>query len=118
MMRMNGRLFLRPGNMLKDFEVCRRSGKFTADGRVRSEFTKTGDIIRGVLSDASTEEEFRWSQNQHPITHKIVQKGTAKAKAGDELMHDERVFLVQGVDDVSELGMVTIYYIQERSDVD
>lgn len=118
MMRMNGRMYLRPGNMLKDFEVCKRSGSVTATGRVKPEFHKTGEIIRGVLSDAYPEEELRWSQNQHPITHKIVQKGPAKAQAGDELTHGERVFLVQGADNVSELGMVTIYYVQERSDVD
>lgn len=117
MIRMSGRMYMRPGNMLKDFDVCRKTSGVTETGRVKVEFRKTGDIIRGVLSDATPDEQMRWSQYQHPITHKIVQKGSAISKAGDELTHGERVFLVQGVDNVSELGMVTIYYIQERFDV-
>ena len=118
MIRMNGHIYLRPGNMLRDFEVAVSSTTISETGRQQTHYEKKGTVIRGVLSDASSSEEVTWYQMGHPITHKIVQRGSRKAKETDKLIMGERIFLIQGADDVSDLGMVTIYYVQERYDLD
>ena len=118
MMRMNGHIYLRPGNMLRDFEVAVSSATISDTGRQQTHYEQNGTVIRGVLSDASSSEEVTWYQMGHPITHKIVQRGSRKAKETDKLIMGERIFLIQGADDVSDLGMVTIYYVQERYDLD
>ena len=40
-----------------------------------------------------------------------------KAKAEDKLVLENRVFLIQGVDEPGSLGLCTIYYVEERADV-
>ena len=60
-----------------------------------------------------------WRQNQHPITHTVVQYGaTVKAKATDYLVFpDGRKFYVQGVDNAGSLNVSMIYYVEERFDI-
>ena len=118
MMRFNHRLHLRPGHMRKEFEVAKVKGSVNKTGRPVSSYERTGDIIRGVLSDADAQEKLQWSQIQHPVSHKIIDQAAPKAKQGDELILGRRTFLVQAVDDVGALGMVTIYYVLERFDID
>ena len=54
---------------------------------------------------------------QHPITHTIVDRGHPKAVETDQLTCGNRKFYVQGVDEPGQLGLYTIYYVEERADV-
>lgn len=109
-------MYLRPGNLSKDFLI---EHKFQSNrcGRIRSEYNSEGaEHIKAVLAQATTSEKERWDQMQHPITHTVVQRGRPVARTEDRMIHGGRTFYVQGVDEVGELGIVTIYYVEERVD--
>lgn len=124
--RFNG--FLRPYQGFKTFTVLRRIGAVTSTGRpVTGSFTQVGEII-GIISQANQKEKEQWKQNGHPITDTIVQRGAFdRAKPTDVLQipgpNDEqgnqtyRRFLIQGVIDPGEIGHFTVYYVEEREDL-
>lgn len=110
-------MYLRPGSLFRQFLVEEKGTGVRDTGRKETVFSRTGKIIVGVLSDAKTSEIQRWKELQHPITHTVVQKdGHILAKPGDRLVHGERYFYVQGVDDPSMLGAFVHYHVEERSD--
>lgn len=109
----------RPGNLFKDFWVESKITSLTSRGRPTSSFGKDEAVhFLAVLAEAKPTEIERFRQIDHPITHTITQQGRPKAKAKDRLIHDGRIFYVQGVDNPGDLGLWTIYYAEERSDVD
>jgi len=111
--------YLRPGNLFKDFWVEKKSVTTTARGRTASTYGKEGAAhILAVLAEAKPTEIERFKHLDHPITHTITQKGRPQAEAGDRIVHGGRYFYIQGVDEPGELGLWTIYYAEERSDVD
>lgn len=110
-------MYLRPGNLFKDFTVETTGAAISSRGRTKKEYEKEkGPMIRAVLAEAKPDEKERWRQLQHPISHTITQKGTPKAKAGDRLIFGSRIFYIQGVDEPGALGLWTIYYADERMD--
>lgn len=110
-------MYLRPGNLPKDFFVEHKIQMTNERGRVRADYdSESRELIHAVLAQASTAEKERWDQLQHPITHTIVQRGRPAACPEDRMIHGSRTFYIQGVDEVGELGIVTIYYAEERSD--
>ena len=109
-------MYLKPGNLIKDLVVEQKSVT-TEHGRPRSVFdAEHTEHIKGVLSSASPTEKERWAQLQHPITHELVQRGEPKAKPEDRMIMGGRTFYVQGVDHIADIGVATIYYLEERSD--
>lgn len=114
-------MYLRPGNMRKDFVVKTKKEKISTDGTPYSTFEETGILVRGVLADADKNQSDRkkhlWNQDQHSLTHTMVCRGAPAAKKGDLLVHNERAFFVLLVDDAGELGVSTIYYVEERNDI-
>jgi len=111
-------MYLRPGNLYKDFIIEENVTGVNSSGRPKTSYEGDGTkMMSGVLAEADNRQKMRWEQLQHPITHTIVQNGKPHAKAEDKLILGERVFLVQGVDEAGSLGIVTIYYVEERMDV-
>lgn len=110
-------MYLRPGNMYKNFVVEKAAVKPGKSGRPQHVYEDVGEVIHGVLAEANDKQIERWKQLQHPISHTIVQAGGPKAKEGDKLCLEERVFFVQGIDKAGSLGISTIYYVEERNDV-
>lgn len=111
-------MYLRPGNLLKDFIVEEIQTDIGPFGRPALSYKDDGvKMLRGVLAEAHPQQKKRWEQLQHPITHTIIQSGRPRAKGEDKLVMENRVFLIQGVDDVGDLGICTIYYVEERLDV-
>ena len=49
-------------------------------------------------------------------TAKYAQRGRPKAKAGDRLLLENRAYYVEGVDPLGDLGLYTLYYVQQRED--
>ena len=110
-------MYLRPGNLLRDFIVEKQAIDTSEMGRLERYFLPTGKVLTGVLSEASQDERFMWKQRQHPITHKIVQNGSKRvADVGDRLSLGTRIFYIKGRDDISALGISTLFYVEERID--
>ena len=107
-----------PGYGFQEVEIyIKRHGK-TASGRVTTEgYQPAEQAFLGIVAEASQHEKEEWRQNQHPITHTVVQYG-ATAKATDYLVFpDGRKFYVQGVDNAGSLNVSMIYYVEERFDI-
>ena len=109
-------MYLRPGNLYKDFTVEKKDRTVSSRGRAKSGYSDDGGTIRGILAEAKPQEKERWRQLQHPISHTIVQRGKPKAVPEDRLIFGDRIFFVQGVDEPGALGLWTIYYVEERFD--
>lgn len=110
--------YLRPGNLYKDFLVAKCTSGIDGKGRpVKKYESNDSTVIHAVLAQATPQEKARWEQIQHPITHTIVDRGHPKAAETDQLTCGNRKFYVQGVDEPGQLGLYTIYYVEERADV-
>ena len=112
-------MYLRPGNLIKDFSIEPVSRKQNGRGRAETTYdTESKAVLRGVLASASAEAKQRYDQTGHSVTHQIAQRGGEKAKPGDRLVLGHSHYYVQGVDNIAAMGIATIYYVEERLDLD
>jgi len=109
-------MYLRPGNLFKDFVVCKHIEKLNKAGRPVATFEKTQTVIRGCFTECDSHEVQQWRQLNHEITHKLVQAGEKQAVQGDYLVREDKVYLIEEIAPLSELGVSTIYYLSERND--
>lgn len=110
-------MYLRPGNLFKEFTIERNQQVVTSTGRVaNSYFGDETEILMGCLAEASDEDRENHSQKDHVVTHTIVQAGSPKVKRTDRLELENRTFYIVDIDDVGTLGISTIYYAEERRD--
>ena len=87
-------MYLRPGNLFKDFVVESNTQVVTASGRVANAPKGDGSkIIRGCLAESTKEQKESHSTRDRVCTHTI------------------------DLDEVGSLGISTIYYAEERKDV-
>lgn len=116
---MNTRMmYLRPGNLFKEFIVESNKQVVTSTGRVANSHTGDGTkTLKGCLAEATEDERTNHSQKDHIVTHTIVQAGSPKAKRTDKLILGNRTFYIVDIDDAGTLGISTIYYAEERRDV-
>jgi len=82
-----------------------------------------GEII-GMLTVASVGEMQQWhgqelnKQEAHPMLYKIIQQGTEnRAKHGDVLVLGNRRFTVKGIHNPAGLDHFTVYFAEEREDL-
>lgn len=111
-------MYLRPGNIFKDFVVEVNTQVVTSTGRVAN--APQGDgrkIIRGCIAETTKEQRESHSTRDHIATHTIVQAGAPEVKKSDRLTLGNRTFYVIDIDDAGTLGISTIYYVEERKDV-
>lgn len=109
-----------PGQGFQEVEIYIKKCKKTSSGMIVSEgYEPAEQAFLGIAAEASQREKEEWKQNQHPITHTVVQYGAVvKAKATDYLVFpDGRKFYVQGVDNAGSLNVSMIYYVEERFDI-
>ncbi len=110
-------MYLRPGNLFRDFIIDSNKQVVTSTGRVANHPISNGtDTLKGCLSEVSEEDRTNHSRKDHIVTHTIIQAGKPKAKRTDKLVLGERTFYVVDVDDTGSLGLSTIYYAEERKD--
>lgn len=116
-MRANAKvMYLRSGNLFKEFIVENNTQVVTGTGRVANCHIGDGsEILKGCLAEATNEDRKNHSQNEHIVTHTIVQSGKAIAKKTDKLILGSRVFYIVDIDDCGSLGIATIYYAEERT---
>lgn len=108
-------MYVRPGNMIKEFIIEHNKAAVMSTGRVANSHKGDGtDILKGCLADASDEERMNHSQKDHTVTHTIVQAGHPKAARGDRLVLGERTFYIVDIDDAGSFGISAIYYAEER----
>lgn len=111
-------VYVRPGNLFKEFIIESSTQVVTSTGRVANRHTGDGTkTLKGCLADATDEDRTNHSQKDHVVTHTIVQAGCPKAKRTDKLIFENRVFYIVDIDDAGALGISTIYYAEERRDV-
>lgn len=111
-------VYVRPGNLFKEFIVESNKQVVTGTGRVANSHSGDGTkTLKGCLAEASDEDRTNHSQKDHIVTHTIVQAGSPKAKRTDKLILGNRTFYVVDIDDTGSLGISTIYYAEERRDV-
>lgn len=112
--------FLRPGEGFKDFLVLTRETKISASGSVgrESSFNKK-DGLKGILATTSPQERETWKQNGYEVSNNIVSAGPPKAKQGEYLYleNEKRIFRISKVKNPGGLDHCTIYYVQEREDL-
>lgn len=109
-----------PGQGFQEIQIKTKSTAKSDAGRVVNEGYKlTTKTFWGIVAEASQREKEEWKQNQHPITHTVVQYGAGvKVKATDYLvLPDGRRFYVQGVDNAGNLNVSMLYYVEERFDI-
>lgn len=110
-------MYIRPGNLFKDFIIEENKQVVTSTGRVANSHSGDGTkTLKGCLAEASDEDRTNHNQKDHVITHTIVQAGSPKAKRTDKLVLGERVFCIVDIDDTGSLDISTIYYAEERRD--
>lgn len=110
-------MYVRPGNLFKDFIIESNKQVVTSTGRVANNHTGDGaKTLKGCLAEASDEDRTNHSQKDHVVTHTIVQAGSPKAKRSDKLILENRVFYVVDIDEAGSLGISTVYYAEERWD--
>lgn len=115
-----GAMYLRPGNLWKNFQV-KESCVGNYEGYSVSGYRETGRCLAGILAEADSNladrMKHRWDQSQHSLTHTLVVCGKINVKKGDFLVSGERGFLVLLADDVGGLAATGIVYLEERNDV-
>lgn len=110
-------MYVRPGNLFKEFIIESNKQVVTSTGRVANNHTGDGTkTLKGCLAEASDEDRTNHSQKDHVVTHTIVQAGSPEAKRTDKLVLGNRVFYIVDIDDAGTLGISTIYYAEERRD--
>lgn len=111
-------MYIRPGNLFKEFVIEKKGTTVTDTGRVAADYKGDGSkTLKGCLADADAKDKESRSTKEHTVTHTIVQAGVPLAKRTDKLILGKRVFYIVDMDDAGGLGVSTIYYAEERNDV-
>lgn len=110
-------MFLSPRRFVEKFLVEEKRTRLDEFGNQRVTFEPAGDLS-GIISSVNPQERERYKGLKHVVAHKIVQHlGTARARIGDRLIKADKIYFVEDINDVSNLGLFYIYYVSERSDV-
>ena len=119
MMRMTT-MYLRLGNVWKDIQVKKRR-VVKEYGNTKIVYEDTGTTVTGVIAEAADDQRERtkhlWDQSEHSLTHTMVARGRTDLKKGDMLVYGEKAYLVLYNDNVGELGMMDMIYLEERNDI-
>ena len=77
-------------------------------------YARPGNLFKEFIIEDNSQ---NYSIQDHIVTHTIVQSGPPKAKRTDRLILGERSFYICDVDEVGGLGFSTLYYAEERRDL-
>ena len=111
-------MYLRPRQIFQKFLVEEKRTRVNDIGRQVIEFVATGEEIFGVVSSINPKEAERFKAVAHNVDTVIVQhRGRVKAKVGDRLVKENKIYLVQAIDDVVGRGEFFLYFCNERFDL-
>jgi len=112
-----------PGQGTQAFVCYQRKPGTTETGRpTKGAYEPIGTVI-GMLTNATPKEQLLWSQQNHPISHKLVlPMPDAIPEGGDFLTVGEdestRYFYVQGYENPGDLFHFVVVYLIEREGLD
>jgi hypothetical protein len=112
----------RPETVPRTFHVYAAATETTDRGRDKKTAPALVCKFRGIMARASPEEQLQFSQLGTVVTHTIIQRGLPLAGENNMLMLIKngkpiKRFRIQNVHDKGGLGIDTVYYCQERSDL-
>lgn len=113
----------RPEQFPKSFNVYEKDSEVSARGRVgKTSDPKLKGVLRCILSVAKPEERETFHQMGVNVTHDLIQRGGPIAKEQDILAlvkrgKETRWFRVQAIHNKGEMDIDTIYYCEERGDL-
>lgn len=112
-----------PGQGTQVFVCMHKKPGKTESGRPTAGYYEPDGSISGMMTNATPKEEVLWAQNNHPITHKIVQPiPTEVAEPGDYFVisdgESKRFLYIQGIENPGDLFHFVVYYVQERKGLD
>ena len=65
-------MYLRPGNLYKEFVIEDNKADIGKTGRATASFSGDGSrMLKGALAEATPKQKVEWQQLQHPISHTI-----------------------------------------------
>ena len=76
-------------------------------------YLRPGNLYKYFIIEENTSEVGRTGRPQTSYNR----EGRPQAKAEDKLILGNRVFLIQGLEEPGSIGVCTIYYVEERVDV-
>lgn len=117
-------VFLRPGQGFQSFKRYEVKTQRTS-GRPGISGYKENGVLIGILAETTPKEKEKWGTTEHPVSHKIVQRGYSNPlNAGDVLVlvkgegtenEIKRFFYIQKAPrNPGDLNHCTIYYCDER----
>lgn len=113
-------MYLRPGNLWKQYRIKRLKAS-NVNGNLKQEYLDTDEYVTGAVSQAENSAADRlkhlWDQSQHSLTHTMVLQEAYPLRKGDLLTAEERAYLVLATDDPGALGITGLVYLEERNDV-
>lgn len=110
-------MYLRKSSLQKEFILRRKeSSSVSGRGRAKKEVSEQTEIIKGILSEAKSEDIQKAAQNDKQVTHTIVQIGTGNCCTGDLLIYEKDMYEVKSVDPCGYLNVSTIYYVEKRTE--
>lgn len=113
-------IYLRPGNLWKNFKVLKMHAN-NIDGYATNSYKDTGLIVDGVLAQATATDKdltkHLWDQKLHSLTHTLVMLESRSLKKMDMLAYEDKAYLVLAIDNVGDLGVASIAYLEERNDL-
>ena len=115
--------FLRPGQGYKKFTVKKKLTTLSESNKPISGGYSDKGTITATLATATQKEIEHWKQQNHPITHKIVQLGVENAAVASNYIvlsekgKKDRYFYVQGASNPGELNHMMRYFVEERMDL-
>lgn len=116
-------MYLRPGQLMKVYDISRETS-VNDHGYLRNAYQRTGEQVRGILSQADTNQAERtkhlWDQNQHSLSHTMVVASASDIRKDDIIAstdETDKAYLVLAVDNVAAMGLSTLVYLEERNDI-
>lgn len=111
-------IFFRPGQVWKTFDLYRKVQSKDNKGRV----TYSGEPVfvtsfKGALSSINPNEQEKWNQMSHPVTHTILIRGRTDVQAEDIVKLGNRTFYVQKSRGHAEIGIFSVLFCEERTGV-
>ena len=112
------RRYNRPEQLWKHFFIEGREQTPNERGRVVGSYlTDDAEPFLAILCGANPEQQSQFKQLGHTISHVISHEGEPKAKEGDRLISGNKVYLIRSIDNPGEMGLWTLYYCDERKDI-
>lgn len=119
--------FHRPGQGFSNVYAFSVQNTLKSGRPCQSGYERIGSF-KGIITETSPQEKEKWKSSEHPVTHKIIQRGTTdlKIKPNDILTigfddlseADKKYFVRAKPRNPGNLNHFTVYYCEERTGIE